>query len=85
MNWLMETLMSSKAILLDRITQIPGQWMGDAYIRETQIRVSDVWGMLAENVGAAEILESFPDLELEDIKACLLFTTSRRNLPGLLQ
>lgn len=29
--------------------------------------------MLAENVSAAEILEDFPDLELEDIQACLLF------------
>jgi hypothetical protein len=38
-----------------------------------RIRVSDILEMLAENVSAAEILEDFPDLEPEDIQACLLF------------
>lgn len=39
--------------------------------------------MLAENVSAAEILEDFPDLEPEDIQACLLFAARRTDFPRL--
>lgn len=38
-----------------------------------RIRVSDILEMLAENVLAEEILTDFPDLESNDIQACLLF------------
>lgn len=38
-----------------------------------RIRVSDILETLADNVPASEILADFPDLELEDIQACLLF------------
>jgi uncharacterized protein (DUF433 family) len=33
--------------------------------------------MLAENVSNEEILADFPDLEPEDIQACLLFAARR--------
>ncbi|MBD1824670.1 DUF433 domain-containing protein [Cyanobacteria bacterium FACHB-DQ100] len=59
--------------LLDRITQTPGQCGGRPCIRGMRIRVSDILEMLAENVSSTEILEDFPDLEPEDIQACLLF------------
>jgi uncharacterized protein (DUF433 family) len=36
-----------------------------------RIRVADILEMLAEDVTAAEILADFPDLESEDIQACL--------------
>lgn len=65
--------MSQKATLLSRITQNPGQCGGRPCIRGMRIRVSDILEMLALNVSAAEILEDFPDLEREDIQACLLF------------
>jgi Protein of unknown function (DUF433) len=45
-----------------------------------RIRVSDILEMMAENVSAEEILTDFPDLELEDIKACLLFAASDTDL-----
>jgi uncharacterized protein (DUF433 family) len=38
-----------------------------------RIRVSDILEMLAEMVSVNEILADFPDLELADIQACLLF------------
>jgi uncharacterized protein (DUF433 family) len=38
-----------------------------------RIRVVDILEMLAEGVGTEEILGDFPDLDPEDIRACLLF------------
>jgi uncharacterized protein (DUF433 family) len=48
-----------------------------------RIRVSDILEMLAENVSVEEILEDFPDLELEDIQACLIFAARRTDFPRL--
>jgi uncharacterized protein (DUF433 family) len=45
--------------------------------------VSDILEMLAENVSATEILEDLPDLEPEDIQACLLFVPKRTDFPRL--
>jgi uncharacterized protein (DUF433 family) len=36
-----------------------------------RIRVVDILEMLAEGASETEILEDFPDLESEDIRACL--------------
>jgi uncharacterized protein (DUF433 family) len=63
--------------LLSRITQIPGQCGGCPCIRGMRIRVSDILEMLAEDVSISEILADFPDLEHEDIQACLLFSVRR--------
>jgi uncharacterized protein (DUF433 family) len=69
--------------LLNRITQIPGQCGGRPCIRGMRIRVSDILEMMAENVSIQEILEDFPDLELEDIQACLLFAARRTDFTRL--
>lgn len=69
--------------LLSRITQIPGQCGGRPCIRGMRIRVSDILEMLSENVSTTEILEDFPDLEAEDIQACLLFAAKRTEFPRL--
>ena len=45
--------------------------------------VSDILEMLAENVSVTEILEDLPDLEPEDIQACLLFVPKRTDFPRL--
>jgi uncharacterized protein (DUF433 family) len=60
--------------LLTRITQVPGQCGGRPCIRGMRIRVSDILEILAENVTVSEILEDFPDLEPEDIQACLIYS-----------
>ncbi len=75
--------MSTTNTLLDRITQIPDQCGGKPCIRGMRIRVSDILEMLAENVSISEILADFPDLEPEDIQACLLFAARRINFPRL--
>lgn len=76
-------LMNQLPNLLTRITQTPGQCGGRPCIRGMRIRVSDILEMLAENVSVKEILEDFPDLELEDIQACLLFAARRTDFPRL--
>jgi uncharacterized protein (DUF433 family) len=39
--------------------------------------------MLAKNVSITEILEDFPDLELADIQACLIFAARYTDFPRL--
>jgi len=46
-----------------------------------RIRVSDILEMLARDVSASEILQDFPDLEPDDIRACLLFAARRTTFP----
>jgi uncharacterized protein (DUF433 family) len=58
---------------LNRITYNPLQCGGKPCIRGMRIRVSDILQMLAEGVSSEEILQNFPDLELQDIRACLLY------------
>ncbi len=54
-----------------RITFNLKQCGGRACIRGMRIRVTDILEMLAEGVSQDEILADFPDLEVEDIRACL--------------
>ncbi|WP_204150720.1 DUF433 domain-containing protein [Leptolyngbya sp. CCY15150] len=76
--------MVDKGSLLERITQTPGKCGGRPCIRGMRIRVSDILETLADNVSAAEILADFPDLEPEDIQACLLFAAMRIDFPKVL-
>jgi uncharacterized protein (DUF433 family) len=46
-----------------------------------RIRVTDILEMLAERVDIEEILKDFPDLEREDIHACLAFAARRTDFP----
>ncbi|MEA5419019.1 DUF433 domain-containing protein [Spirulina sp. CCNP1310] len=75
--------MSLTPALMSRITQNPGQCGGRPCIRGMRIRVTDILEMLAENVGIPEILEDFPDLEVADIQACLVFAARRTDFPRL--
>ncbi len=54
-----------------RITIDENQCHGWPCIRGMRIRVVDILEMLAEGASETEILEDFPDLESEDIRACL--------------
>ena len=69
--------------LLNRITYNPKQCGGKPCIRGMRIRVVDIIQMLAENVDVKEILADFPDLEVEDIQACLLLAAQRINIPRI--
>ncbi len=63
--------------LLDRITSDPAKCGGKPCIRGMRIRVADVLEMLAANISHEQILTDFPDLEAEDIQACLQFAAQR--------
>ncbi|MEK6663323.1 MAG: DUF433 domain-containing protein [Pseudomonadota bacterium] len=63
--------------LLDRITSDPTKCGGKPCIRGMRIRVADILEMLAANLPAEQILADFPDLETEDIQACLQFAAQR--------
>jgi len=56
---------------MHRITFNPDQCGGRPCIRGMRIRVKDVLDMLASGATEAEILESYPYLEREDIQASL--------------
>lgn len=44
-----------------------------------RITVYDVLGWLAEGMTIEEIIDDFPELTEEDIKACLAFTADREH------
>ena len=62
---------------LDRITMEPGKRSGKPCIRGLRITVTDVLEYLASGMTEDEILEDFPDLEREDIRAVLAFAAER--------
>ena len=59
--------------LLSRITIEPGKRSGRPCVRGIRITVSDVLGWLAAGESAISILTYHPDLEPEDILACLAY------------
>ncbi|MGK7940738.1 MAG: DUF433 domain-containing protein [Crocosphaera sp.] len=58
---------------LDRITFDPKIMMGKACIRGMRIPVSLILNLVANGKPNQEILDEYPDLELEDIKQSLLY------------
>ena len=68
----------------DRITLEPGKRGGKPCIRGLRITVYDVLEYLASGMTEQQILKDFPDLTVEDIRACLAFAADReRKLLGL--
>ena len=65
------------AELVDRITVNPAQCGGRPCVRGMRIRVIDVLDLLASGLTQQQVLEELPDLEAEDISACLRFASSR--------
>ena len=65
----------------ERITVDPAQCGGRPCIRGMRIRVSDVLDLLASGMTQDEVLAELPDLEAEDIAACLHLASRRVNHP----
>lgn len=65
------------AKLAERITVDPEQCGGRPCIRGMRIRVIDVLDLLANGLTPEQVLEELPDLEPEDIIACLRFASRR--------
>jgi uncharacterized protein (DUF433 family) len=69
------------AKLAERITVDPDQCGGRPCIRGMRIRVTDVLDLLANGLTPKQVLEELPDLEPEDIIACLQFASRRLDHP----
>lgn len=68
----------------DRITIEQGKRGGKPCIRGLRITVYDVLEYLASGMTEQQILEDFPDLTADDIRACLAFAADReRKITGL--
>jgi uncharacterized protein (DUF433 family) len=48
-----------------------------------RIRVTDILDLLASGLSAAQVIEELPDLEAEDVTACLRFASQSADHPIL--
>ncbi len=62
---------------LERITIEADKRGGKPCLRGLRITVYDILDYLAGGMSSEEILDDFPDLELEDIQAALAFAAER--------
>jgi uncharacterized protein (DUF433 family) len=67
--------------VMDRITVNPRQCGGRPCIRGMRIRVTDVLDLLAAGLNREQVIEELPDLEPEDVDACLRFASQRIDHP----
>jgi uncharacterized protein (DUF433 family) len=63
----------------DYIEIIPGKRSGKPCIKNTRITVYDVLGWLAQGMSNDEILDDFPELNLDMIQACLTYAAQREH------
>ena len=63
----------------ERITFDPEQCGGRPCIRHYRIRVKDVLDMLAAGVSEKQILEDYPFLQPDNIRACLGYAAEQVN------
>lgn len=61
----------------ERVIVNPAVRSGKPCIKGTRITVYDVLEYLASGMSEDQILHDFPDLKLEDIRACLAFAAAR--------
>ncbi len=59
--------------LLARITARPDVFGGKPIIRDMRISVELILSLLAQGVSPEAILEDYPDLEADDIRACTAY------------
>jgi len=67
--------------LADRIPVNPKQCGGRPCIRGMRIRVTDVLDLLANGLTPQQVLQELPDVEPEDIQACLKYASGWLNHP----
>ncbi|MCK5146227.1 DUF433 domain-containing protein [bacterium] len=60
-------------ILLERITVDPKIMVGKPTIRGLRITVEQILKALANGISSQELLEDYPELEMEDIRAAFLY------------
>ena len=68
-----ELTMTTNSDLLRRITARPDVFGGKPIIRDMRISVELILSLLAQGVSPKEILDDYPGLEVEDIRACAAY------------
>lgn len=61
------------------IRRHPNKRFGKPCVRDTRITVYDVLGWLAAGKSFQDILHDFPELNEEDIKACLAYAADKEH------
>jgi uncharacterized protein (DUF433 family) len=69
--------------LLDRITVNPDVLVGKPTVRGMRISIEQILDALAAGVSEEELLEDYPALETEDIRAVLLYTHNPQSQEAL--
>jgi uncharacterized protein (DUF433 family) len=59
--------------LMNRITANPKVFGGKPIVRGKRISVELILSLLAQGETTEELLKDYPDLEVEDIRACLAY------------
>ena len=59
--------------LLRRITARPDVFGGKPIIRDMRISVELILSLLAQGVSPKEILDDYPELQVEDMRACAAY------------
>ena len=72
--------MKNEDRLLERITVRANVFGGKPIIRDMRIAVEHVLAMLAAGDSTEVILKEYPELQLDDIQACLIF--AHRSIAG---
>ena len=62
--------------MYERISVDPSICHGQACVKGTRIPVHQILGMLASRDKVDEIIDDFPNLEADDIYACLAYAAS---------
>ena len=65
--------MAKPETAVNRITVNPDQCGGRPCIRGMRIRVADVLDLLANGLTPQQVLDELPDLEIEDVRACMAY------------
>jgi uncharacterized protein (DUF433 family) len=66
----------------DRIVADAETCSGHPRVAGTRIRVAQVLEMLGEGVEVREILADYPELSVEDLRACLLYAAACMRAPA---
>ena len=65
--------MSANDELLKRITDRPDVFGGKPIIRDLRVSVELVLSLLSQGVAPEAILEDYPDIKFDDIRACTAY------------
>ena len=68
---------------LERITVEPGKRGGRPCVRGLRITVTDVLELLAQGLTPDDVLKQMPDLEPDDVRACLTYAARYMDHPRL--